>query len=345
VRDYLSLNNEITEELMRRGFQSRSSTSRKIVLNFESNKLSNEIMNYFMKRSYLRILYNILYEEIPITLDEAVYVLLKDEKLSRVLPMSPIRNIYCKCGNILAFYNPYLHRKPRRKKICPKCHRTFLLRDCEDSDNWGLTTIDIRNILDELTTVKLLTSKFVGICNNCSIVKDLNLFTVSEIDEIKNNKLKKYIKNLYCDKCNNHLFIDKIYMIDEEINEIFSKNGYWLEWYIKNMIKNLYPNIPIEQGISVYNDMYGLEVDLMILKNKKLMCFECKAIHPLKRIDYSEVAYLIEMQDFADELCLITTGGIKDRTKSMLQKKGVKILEGQFIEQIQNLFLTRVPES
>jgi hypothetical protein len=113
----------------------------------------------------------------------------------------------------------------------------------------------------------------------------------------------------------------------------------WLEWYVKNIVREHFPNSPVEQGLVVRNGEV-VEVDTMLLDAGRLISFECKALSIRKNANFNEVSDALKPLDFSDEVLLITTATLKENDKRILLKRGdgkLKVVEAYDIENLVSL--------
>jgi hypothetical protein len=129
----------------------------------------------------------------------------------------------------------------------------------------------------------------------------------------------------------------EMYSMQEPILSFWAKgNGVWLEWYVKNVIKKHLPDCPIEQGLIVENKEV-VQVDVVLLRNKRIISLECKALSPRKSASFSEVSDALKPLSFSDEVFLVTTTVLRENDKGILLRQGagkLKAIEGPFIEKM-----------
>jgi hypothetical protein len=116
-------------------------------------------------------------------------------------------------------------------------------------------------------------------------------------------------------------------------------DGVWFEWYVKSIVRKDLPDCPVEQGLLVSNKE-AVEVDVLLLKDGKVISFECKAISPRKSANFNEVSDVLKPLDFSDLVLLVTTTALKENDKRLLLKRGnekLRIVEGPDIENVVKL--------
>ena len=330
----MEINKNIIKEFKKRGFNVYSSDSRKKVLQFEAEPISNDIFSIFKRKPFVRVLYQLIQDEIPLTIDE-VLLELNEENLKKVFTKAPLINLYCPhCGNIIDYYNPYMNKKPRRKAKCSECHIELKLNECKEGEDWRLSHNEVNHLVNIMVDVKLFKKLYFGFCPIHG-ANDIEVVDYDDINSLGIDDAIKYIKNMYCNKCKNLFEIDLAFPKNENLSDMFD-TGFWLEGYIKHLLKSN-KTIEIENGIVVVDsDGINFEVDLVIYHDGKLTCIECKAKDPKTTLGRSEVPFITEWKDFSDKVILVSTCKMKTRDKQSLVKSDVDVLEILEIENIKN---------
>lgn len=335
------VNKEILNELVQKGFtRVKTSNTRKIVTRFEENPHSKQIFDAIYGKPFLRtVLQLLLQETLPITRDQVREVLKSSkDRLKLSLNESPDKNVLCRnCSEIIHRYNTYEENKPSWKMKCPKCNAPNDLSKCREEDDWSFPVISITSYLDQLVKTGMLASTVLGNCTRCMKSGSFKQVPFKNLDTLSEQELKRYAKKFYCGQCGRFYDLMEIYSMQEPILSFWAKgNGVWLEWYVKNVIKKHLPDCPIEQGLVVKNKEV-IQVDVVLLKDRRIISFECKALSPRKTASFSEVSDALKPLDFSDEVFLVTTTVLKENDKKILLRQGagkLKVVEGPDIEKI-----------
>lgn len=315
--------------MLRRGFKKvKSSHTRKLVQAFESEPRSQTIFEVLSRKPILRVLTHLLYDSWIIdshayTKDEIHNFLRKYEQSAiRALGKSPDRNLLCqKCSEVINCYNVYEQKKPSWTMKCPKCHFSNLLSRCLDEDDW-FPFESVTSYLDELTASGIIKLRNLATCTRCSKSDYFKPLSMEELKLYDKEKLLKYVQTLYCKNCGRPYDLQETYSPEDHVLALWSKDrGVWLEWYVKNIVKQAYPNTPIEQGLIVEDDG-AVQIDTLLLEDGRLTAFECKAIHPRKRARFNEVSDVLKLLDFSDEVFLVITTKMNKNEKKLLQRQG-----------------------
>jgi len=257
-------------------------------------------------------------DKLEISLDEPIFI-----------------DVLCKyCDEIIDTYEPYDTKKPKGIKRCPKCKNMIDLSDCEDKKNWECPESIMYKLLDDLNKIEIVTKDWYGLCPEClesSIIKNIKSPLLNDMDI---NTYKEYLSDFYCPKCGNLFEIRPFYGLNTNDDISFWKEGYWLEWYIKNICLKAYPRSIVEQGIILSKNHDVIEVDVLILKNNETYGIECKSYSPDKSVDFGNIAPVLKYNNFLDHSIFITTGIIKPQDVSYLKKNGVSIVNRYEIEKI-----------
>lgn len=333
----LEINQKIQNEFAKRGFKVYSGDSRKKVLQFVSNPISNDIYSMFKRRPFVRVLYQLIQDEIPLTIDELLLEL-DEETLKKVFEKAPLINLHCPyCKNIIDYYNPYMNNKPTRKARCTECHIELKLNECEEEEDWNLSHNEVHHLVNMMVDVKLFKKLYFGFCPIHG-ANDIEIVNYENIDYLEKNDAIEYIKKMYCDKCKNLFEIDLAFPKNENLSDVFD-TGFWLEGYIRYLLSSK-KDIEIENGLVVVDpDGINYEVDVVICHKGKLTCIECKAKDPKTTLERSEVPFITEWRDFSDKIILVSTCKMKSRDKQTIIKSNVDVLELLEIENIKTHIL------
>ena len=144
----------------------------------------------------------------------------------------------------------------------------------------------------------------------------------------------KLISDFYCPKCKNLFEIRPFYGLNNADSVSFWKDGYWLEWYIKKLCMKTYSRSIIGQGILLNDDGNQIEIDVIVIKNKKSYGIECKSSSPFKTMDFGEVANILKYKNYVDKSILVTTGKLKPQDRKFLDENEISIVTGLNIKEI-----------
>lgn len=352
------INPDIIAALNSKGFNEIVPTGdRTVVHNFEkecdSNRIFYEIYNkpiYRLFFQFLSIAVGQKLTRLPLNIDGIRICFEKQkEQIKQNLIKCPERNILCNhCNEIISFYDTYTGKKPSDLKYCPSCRSKIDLEKCKEKDNWNIIDLEYFQMfftpyLRNLVNLGVLRREVFGNCYNCQInSKDKVIDAkIDRLPNISKNALINYIKSLHCPECKTIYNFTEFYDFNEKQRKFWiDSGGIWFEWYIKKMLESNNQGAPIEQGIKVI-DEETTNVDVIILKNKKIISFECKAINP-KRITFNKVANVLNLLDFSDAVYLVSTSPLSENDKKRLIKRGedkLSIISSQAIERdISNIF-------
>lgn len=330
----------IINRLAQKGFKNVSfSSTRKTVQKFEQNEFSQLIFQTLKTRPFFRVLMHLITQEkLPITKDQILQLLEENrDRLKKVLENSPDRNLTCRsCSEVIRRYNVYNDDKPSGKMKCPKCNSPNELNQCKESDDWSFPGISVASYLDCLVESRMLISKVMGNCNRCMRSDSFEQIPLKDLDPLSKQRLRNYVKKIYCKQCGNFYDLTEIYSLEEFMTPLWNRGGVWLEWYVKNIVRQHFPNSPVEQGLVVRNGEV-IEVDAMLLDAGRLVSFECKALGIGKNASFNEVSDALKPLDFSDEVLLVTTATLKENDKRILLKRGdgkLKVVEAHDIENL-----------
>ena len=336
------IGNDIIQELARRGFKKvKTSHTRNLVQAFESDPRSETIFEILSSKPILRFLTHLLYDSWisdshAYTKDEIHNLLRKYEQSAiRALGKSPDRNMLCqKCSAVINCYNIYEQKRPSWTMKCPKCHFSNSLSRCPDEDDW-FPFESVTTYLDELTASNIINSRNLATCTRCSESDYFRPLSIEEVKSYDKEKLSKYVQTLYCKTCSRPYDLQETYSPEDYAMSLWSKDrGVWLEWYVKNIVKQAYPSTTIEQGLIIEDDG-TVQIDTLLLENSRLTAFECKAIHPRKQARFNEVSDVLKLLDFSDEVFLVITTKMKENERKLLQRQGgqkLRLVESPEIE-------------
>lgn len=336
------IDRKIITKLNERGFKTvRRSTAGKLVEKFEKDPNSKILFNLIWKKPSLRVLGQVFCDKLPITRDQIGEILKTKEPLKRALSESPDKNLLCRsCSSVIGKYNIYEGEKPAVKVRCVKCNTLNLLSRCEEKDDWTFPAVTIAVYLDQLAEVGMFTPNLLADCSKCSESRYIVPLLLDSIRSLRSQKLKEYVESFYCKRCNRIYDLTRVYTAPDHVAKMWGKQGYWLEWYVKQILKKKLPTFSMEQGILLRNGKTEKEVDAVLLMHDKIISFECKAISPRTRASFSDVSDALKLLDFSDKVVLVTTTMIKENEKESLVKRGEQklvIVEGPAIEKIAHL--------
>jgi hypothetical protein len=331
---------QIINRLAQKGFKNVSfSSTWKTVQKFEQNEYSQSIFQTIRSRPFLRVLLHLITQEkLPITKDQVQQLLEENtDRLKKVLKGPLDRNLLCRsCSEVIRRYNVYNDDKPSGKMKCPKCNSPNELSQCKESDDWSFPRISIASYLDCLLKTRMLISKIMGNCNRCMRSDSFEQIPLNDLNSLAKQRLMTYVKKIYCKQCGNFYDLTEIYNLEDIMVPLWNRNGIWLEWYVKNIVEEHFPNSPVQQGLVVRNGEV-IEVDVMLLNAGKLVSFECKALSIGKNASFNEVSEALKPLDFSDEVILVTTSTLKENDKRILLNRGdgkLKVVEAYDIENL-----------
>jgi phage FluMu protein Com len=335
---HYTINAEIKQELEHRGFKVNASNTRKSILRFEESELSRNIFNEIYDKSFIWVILNLISREnliygkklkLPITFDQIQQIIFENnERLKLIMDDSPDRNLLCnRCFEVIFRYNNNFDKKPNIKIKCPKCNALNELDECKESNDWNFPSLPL--YLEKMIKNGILSSSILGSCPQ--YCKSINIipYKFDEISTINCTKLRKFVTNLYCDKCGNFLQLGNIYNVTDLISSIWMKEDIWMEWYIKNIIKYKLKIDSIEQGLNVINNG-STQTDVILLKDSKIISCECKDFGLGKNIKFEDVSEVLNYIDFSDEVFLVILTKLTENDKIRLLKRGnnkLKIIE------------------
>ncbi|MBA7654662.1 hypothetical protein ES703_62544 [subsurface metagenome] len=96
-------------------------------------------------------------------------------------------------------------------------------------------------------------------------------------------------------------------------NLIKNQQGYWLEWYVYELLRRKFPT---EYGLIYKENSLSTNIDILCLKNNELWVVECK--------DTSDVADFIRnistLKNIGDKICLLTTKNIDQKSLDTIKQ-------------------------
>jgi hypothetical protein len=347
------INIDIKNELSNRGFDQIFSTdNRNAVLTFESYKTSETLLDEIYNKPFLRVILQLISSKsihepntFPMNKEDIRTLFSKyKEKLKLDVIGCPDKKLichHCRHRTVIIPYNIYFNQKPHNSIRCPVCHMDNDPSLCEEEDDWSFFEEKyfskfITPFIAILEDNKIISTYLLGTCFRChrSNKEPIKEFPKVKLNPYSNPTLMAYIKNFHCKECGHFYDFEKMIDFEPKQKEFWiKKGGAWFEWYVKNLIKISNPSSPIEQGIQIKNGE-TLEIDVILLKNNRLITIQCKATNPDK-LKFEQVADVIKLLPFSDEIYLITTALISENDKKSLLKHcgdKLKIISGKDIE-------------
>jgi len=338
-----TINKQIIDELAKRGLRTiRGSNTRRSVLRFEQNTCSQGIFHAISARPFLRILMDLLAREKLQITKEDVQQLLKESsaRLKDIMKESPDKNLLCRnCFETIHRHNIDLDRKPSGKAKCPKCNAPNELGQCKEKNDWSFPITSITSYLDQMIELRVLNSNILGSCTRCMRSTSIQQPSLGQINSMSQDKLRKFIEQLYCQECGRFYDLGEIYNLTDLVAPLWIKENIWLEWYVKKALTNYFPTAPVEQGLIIGNEEVK-QIDVVLLKNEKVITFECKALSLRKNASFNEVSDALKLLDLSDKVFLVTTTLLKDNDKKSLLNRGegkLKVIEAGDIEEMSDI--------
>jgi hypothetical protein len=313
------LKTPLEDSLVSRGYKVKKSESAKIIEKFNNKKESAFLLNYLKLHPSCRVLFNILKNSETPFIEPMNYLSAFQENLE----LSNTSFMYlaeCSCGAPLDKPNisNMDFKLPSKKEItCHKCDKINKITPEKYKPFFKIKYNDFIKFLNKANEYGLFYSNNVLECFYCDDIEFLG--DLSDVKLISDVKLK-------CPDCGKIRYISPKFLFDAFLAEIIQSNqGYWLEWYLWNQLKNYNFEtgkilIKKENGESI-----AFEIDGGFIHNNKCIVFECKDNDDLK----DTIQNLHFINEFTDKWVLVTTKKLKDsqilRVKSILKNKFVFI--------------------
>ena len=188
-------------------------------------------------------------------------------------------------------------------------------------DEFKITKLDLIKFLDKLVDLEVFNKKLETNCKNC---------TKSELlEDFENVNLKCSCGNLKEIKFKYYSNYD--FILDR---------GFWFEWYVYNLCKNLYRNVYPNVKCTYVIDGKEFECEIDILattKDNKLIAFECKDYMKSKLSLKDFIENISKLHHIAHEIYLVSSvKDVKFNSKiesSALIDSELKFIEGMKLEE------------
>ncbi len=248
---------------------------------------------------------------------------------------SPDKNILCnRCSEVIYRYNIDFDDKLNTVIKCQKCNAPNNLNSCKEENDWSFPSLS--SYLEHMAKIGILIPSILGSCPHYCTSVNIIPYDFKQVSTKKCSDLRKFVSNLYCDKCGSFLELGNIYDVSDSIHSIWIRENIWMEWYIKNIIKmNLNTDL-VEQGLTISNHG-STQTDVLLLKNDKIISYECKNIGLTKNINFEEVSDVLNYLDFSDEVFLVIPTKLTENDKIRLLNRGnnkLKIIECLDVDQL-----------
>ncbi|MCW4013934.1 MAG: restriction endonuclease [Candidatus Bathyarchaeota archaeon] len=319
----------------------KTSSSRKIVNAYEQNSFTSELFDDLRKKQYLRSLYQLVIksylddnekDELK-TVSEISEYIENNIKNSIENPIYKIQ-LCAYCRHSLNVYDTYFKKKSRAKIKCPQCRNMNDLHSVEEEEDWSYPEGETNELLINMCNYDMLIREVHGLCNSCNIYEEIEVINLENNKNRTELELKTLINNLYCKECNEIYEILKLFRVNKSKELDFWENGYWLEWYVKQLCKLSYPHSVVEQGIIVNDDGLDVEIDVFLYKKRKTYGIECKGYFPTKKATVRDIADVLQYRDLVDHSILVITSDINPKARKLLVDNNVTLVTNNHIEQI-----------
>lgn len=315
----------------------KSDAGRKIS-KFESIDLSDEIFDIIRRNQSYRFVFNYILKHGSFSQETELSRIksnlrseIKDEKSS--IADSFVVKTNCRCGEEI---KDNVWGSKRNK--CPNCGLEL--------HNWEETTKvedqHIENLIGRMEDQGVLIRQVNGHCINCNVAK--RNISISSSDNAE---------KLMCSECEEILNTEMVFGIPNEASNLESQ-GYWLEWYMKSILKEEFGNSDntknsmkyvVKDGEDIVN---GGEIDVvsLITGAEKIATVSCYDTHG--KVTASKFQEILQFTEISDMVIFCTTGQInRDSCKHILdrvEETDLILVEGDQIENIGNLIRERLVE-
>ena len=290
-----------------------------------NSHVNNNLFTFLIENNMNRFLFGFITGIKDLNLDNIDYYnkLLRPNEVEEICKESFIKKFHCpECGNLL--FREHLddiNYKENYELKCPDCgkYSNFSFFDLEDE--FKITKLDLIKFLDKLVDLEVFNKKLETHCQNC---------TKSELlEDFENVNLKCSCGNLKEIKFKYYSNYD--FILDR---------GFWFEWYVFNLCKNLYrkvyPNVRCTYVID--GKEFECEIDILAAtKDHKLIAFECKDYMKSKLSLKDFIENISKLHHIAHEIYLVSSvKDVKFNSKiesSALIDSELKFIEGMKLEE------------
>lgn len=295
---------------------------------WDTNRTSQKLFSFLLENLMSRYLFNLMLRKSPNIESWPINDknLNEDNLKTYTFSESFIRIYKChNCKHLLKrIYAPELYTIPGETLECPNCGLKKRVNPNYYESTFSIIKNDLKNFIDKLRDIDVIYANEYIICSKCGV----ELGTKDELTGIVN-----------CNLCSG-----KIYnTARDEFKDSFlklcqSELGLWFEWFIYEIIKQIYKNV--EYGLSLsYVDHDGTnkekEIDLIALNDSKLILIECK--NYLGHTPPREFETTNDIAPFFEEIYVINFyKPHKDVYKMINGTQNIKLLSGN---EIDNKFL------
>lgn len=249
--------------------------------------VNNDLFAFLIENNMNRYIFAYLLKVDDLNLDKIPFCdnLLNENKLKEICGESFIKKFVCReCGKLL--FRKHLHEInyndnfSRECQICGK-YNNVLYSDLEDEFN--ITRYDLIKFMDKLVELSVFSKELVASCNYCTEYNIVN---------------SENFNSFSCPSCGNLMEIKFKYTSNFDF--LISNPGFWFEWYVYNLCKNIFPRVHPNYGgeYLLDNQKIKCDFDILIFDDDKVIVYECK--------DYMKVSKnRLSMKDFIDNISKI----------------------------------------
>ena len=292
-----------------------------------TNKVATKLFSFLLENLMSRYLFNLMLRKSP----NIESWPLNDEDLSErnlkkyTFEQSFIRLYKCfDCQHLLKrIYAPELSSIPIDERLeCPTCGLKKLAHPTDYESTFRIIRKDLTNFNEKLRDIGILHSKEYALCSKC----DVELGAKDELS------------GLTTCQCGGELGYKKRDEFKDDFLKLCkSETGLWFEWFVYEIAKHIYENVECGLTLSYEDDEWNdkeKEVDIIALKDDKLILIECKNYlgHTPPR-DYETI---IDIAPFFDEVYVVNFyKPHKDVIKKMIKPdSNIKVLNGNDIDDV-----------
>jgi ribosomal protein S27E len=321
---------ELDRLLKKKGYKLRgSSDTGKTVKKFEKQTISKELFDILMSNQIFRVIGFFLFRKEIISTDELM-TKIKNSNLQYTIKEPILKKAVCpRCKEEIVFLS--IDKTPNVR--CQKCGREIN----KIEDEWRLKENEV--------FLRRAIFKYLNLLKDKNIIsKSLDLYCplcFKESKYFEETKIRN--KDLKCENCGSVKEVKWIYTPPEEISHFWSKNGIWLEWYVKNILSS--KGFSVFQGIKVIdNKNKETEIDCLLVRSGKIITISCKAVSFDNT--YNEEVDILKFLPFSDYIILVTTTKISDSLKSRYVKVSPKckkiFVDGYDIEKLPEIINKKI---
>lgn len=293
-----------------------------------NNYLNNKLFTFLIENNMNRYVFGYIIGIHKLNLDSIAMneKLLSKTELMNKCGESFIKKYHCpECGNLIFRKHIYDFKYNDSLNVeCLNCGKESYFTYFDLENDFEINRNDLIKFMDKLVEYEIFSKKHVIICNKCTKTSDFNI---------------ENINDLTCEKCGNICEIRFKY----ECNFPFlTEGGYWFEWYVYNICKDLYkhvfPNYKCEYELNGETQLCDFDI-LAIDSNKKVIVYECKDYMRYNKNQIPLAVFienLSKIRHVSDEIFLVSsTKNIKKSSKSEindLMDDNIKFIEGMDLE-------------